>query len=834
MALKNKYQREKQQYSNDGGLTWLDVSPANYRRGRLIEAGSEDCNTIEWKEVTGSWFCIGFNETQYRWVDSGNFECNIGDKYPIEQEEISNDGGSTWTPTGKTRYGEIIRNSSDCPIVYNQEYLTIEILDTGNSDTATVYSNISGLEYRVDNGEWQTYNGKIICEKGSKIQWRGNLNSTIAGWTIYEDGSRYANHSRVFNISDNATYQTFGNINSVYDYDTFTDNCYDYENFFYNSKNLLYADNLILPATTLTQAAYKCMFNGCESLAKAPVLPATELAIDCYSEMFKGCAITTAPALPATKMYQGCYYQMFGNCKQLVNAPQLPATELADGCYMSMFHSCWALQNAPQLPATTMYQSCYQSMFQDCKNLLAAPELPATTLADYCYAYMFWGCTLLASVPTTLPATELRQYCYEYMFQDCISLTGAPVLPATTFKNPAIVQTVNNGLAMYAYNAMFSGCTKLQYIKAMFALIPDNYTIRNFTADWVYNVASTGTFVKNGGATWNEIGNDGVPRGWTIEYDGSGTRWVDSGTTVCQGRDKYTVEKEQVTTDGGQTWTDTGETRTGSIIERDSQDCLYASDYFTITSLADDNNIYWKNGTPSGASTAGQLRTVYISTDGGTTWTSKISQRSRTSIATLNTGDKLLIKGTNARYYQDYANLFTSDYNVDLSGNIMSLVYGDDFVGQTELTEERTFRSIFGGLRVVNAQNLILPASTLTNQCYYAMFRGCTRLTTAPKLPAVIIATECYDSMFSSCTSLVNAPELPATTLVNSCYTEMFSGCTALKYIKMLATDISASGCLSYWVHNIPSGGTFVKSSSMTSLPTGANGIPSGWTVQDA
>ena len=102
------------------------------------------------------------------------------------------------------------------------------------------------------------------------------------------------------------------------------------------------------------------------------------------------------------------------------------------------------------------------------------------------------------------------------MFKECLSITGAPVLPATTFRNPAIVTEVNNGLAMYAYNRMFSGCTRLQYIKAMFASIPDNYTIRNFTADWVYNVASTGTFVKNGGATWNEIGKDGVPSGWTV------------------------------------------------------------------------------------------------------------------------------------------------------------------------------------------------------------------------------------------------------------------------------------------------------------------------------
>ena len=786
MALKNKYQREKQQYSNDGGVTWFDVSPANYRRGRLIEAGSEDCNTVEWKEVTGSWFCIGFNETQYRWVDSGNFECHIGDKYPIEQEEISRDGGSTWTPTGETRYGEVIRNSSDCPIVYNQEYLTIEILDTGNSDTATVYSNISGLEYRVDNGEWQTYNGGIVCQKGSKIQWRGNLNST--------------NGQRVFNVSDNATYQTFGNINSVYDYDTFTDNCYDYENFFYNSKNLLYADNLILPATTLAQAAYKCMFNGCTSLVKAPVLPATELAIDCYCEMFKGCAITTAPALPATKMYQGCYYAMFGNCKQLVNAPQLPATELAAGCYYSMFHSCWALQNAPQLPATTMYQSCYQSMFQDCKNLLTAPELPATTLAEYCYAYMFWGCTLLSSVPTTLPATELRRYCYEYMFQDCISLTGAPVLPATTFKNPAIVQTVNNGLAMYAYNRMFSGCTRLQYIKAMFASIPDNYTIRNFTADWVYNVASTGTFVKNGGATWNEIGKDGVPSGWTVVYDGSATRWVDSGSYICQGMDKYAIEKEQTTTDGGQTWTDTGETRTGSIIERDSQDCLYANSYFTITSLSDNNDIYWLNAGPS---VSGYARGIYISTDNGQTWTNKLSQRSRVSIATLNTGDKLLIRGTQTNYYTSYRNYFDSEGAVELSGNIMSLLYGDDFAGKTELTANNTFRGIFGGLMVVNAENLVLPATTLTSGC--------------------------YQRMFSACASLMTAPTLTAPTLVSQCYSEMFQNCTSLNYIKCLATDILNDSTIN-WVNNVGTNGTFVKKAN-TTWTTGTNGIPSGWTV---
>ena len=806
MALKNKYQREKQQYSNDSGRTWIDVSPANYRRGRLIEAGSEDCNTVEWKEVTGSWFCIGFNETQYRWVDSGNFECHIGDKYPIEQEEISNDGGSTWTPTGETRFGKIIRNSSDCPIAYNQEYLTIEILDTGNSDTATVYSNISGLEYRVDNGEWQTYNGGIVCQKGSKIQWRGNLTTT--------------NNQRVFNISDNATYQTFGNINSVYDNATFTDNCYNYENFFYNSKNLLYADNLILPATTLAQAAYKCMFNGCTSLAKAPVLPATTLAIDCYCEMFKGCAITTAPALPATKMYQGCYYQMFGNCKQLVNAPQLPATELADGCYMSMFHSCWALQTAPStLPATTLYESCYQSMFQDCKNLLTAPELPATTLADYCYAYMFWGCTLLSSVPATLPATELRRYCYEYMFQDCISLTGAPVLPATTFRNPAIVAEVNNGFAMYAYNRMFSGCTRLQYIKAMFASIPDNYTIRNFTSDWVYNVASTGTFVQNGAATWHEVGKDGVPSGWTVVYDGA--RWITvENEYICNGRSKYTKEKEQISSDGGETWTDTGRTRRGEIISETSTDCskwVTDTDAPTVTALNqrfvkmkeqltyDDGETWEDTGNTkyvidsTYVADFDSFKNEYLTVEVNDNMTTLTVRRGVTSKSGWNDFNNMMARGVtideNGATYSswipsipsniqdfDFIQLkaegyasgqrpnIQSDAPYKVFGNINSLFASDSFASDTTT---RQVLNLFYHSNVEDAENVYSDNSYSCKEWFYY----CDKLVKAPK---VIYNSKYYEGMFQNCTSLTKASRFAGSDVGYKGFTSTFSGCTKL------------------------------------------------------
>ena len=85
--------------------------------------------------------------------------------------------------------------------------------------------------------------------------------------------------------------------------------------------------------------------------------------------------------------------------------------------------------------------------------------------------------------------------------------------------------------------------------------------------------------------------------------------------------------------------------------------------------------------------------------------------------------------------------------------------------------------------------------------------------------------------MFYGCTSLTQAPELPATNLAEWCYYGMFYRCTNLNYIKMMATDISASKCLNNWVKGVSSTGTFVKNKDATWDVTGTSGIPESWTV---
>ena len=219
---------------------------------------------------------------------------------------------------------------------------------------------------------------------------------------------------------------------------------------------------------------------------------------------------------------------------------------------------------------------------------------------------------------------------------------------------------------------------------------------------------------------------------------------------------------------------------------------------------------------------------VDYSIDNGSTWTTLAAN---TQTPTVNEGDKILWKAELMS-----SGTFSSSNKFDVEGNIMSLLYGDNFENQTSISEKG---SILNGLfsdctNVVSAENFVLPATTLAYYCYANMFKGCTSLTTSPSiLPATTLTNECYANMFSGCTSLTTAPELPATTLTSGCYKYMFYGCTNLNYAKCLATNISAYQCTRYWLQKVQRYGTFVKAASMTDWPSGGSGIPSNWTVVD-
>ena len=284
----------------------------------------------------------------------------------------------------------------------------------------------------------------------------------------------------------------------------------------------------------------------------------------------------------------------------------------------------------------------------------------------------------------------------------------------------------------------------------------------------------------------------------------------------------------------------------------------YSKDYLTFEILTD-GTINWK-----AADSCIKFKTISYSKNNGASWTNITSSREGTSF-NVRTGDILLFKGNNVAYAAsnapfDYNSFSQSTASFNLKGNIMSLIYEDNYSNAINLESNYSFINLFSYTKVVSSDKLVLPATTLADSCYEGMFSGCTSLTTAPELPAQTLAKNCYSCMFENCTSLTAAPELPATTLAEGCYYWMFYGCTnltiapilpamlmtqtcykgifmgcsSLNFIKMMATDISAIQCLQNWVNRVAASGTFVKNSAATWDVSGVNGVPTGWTIETA
>ena len=145
-------------------------------------------------------------------------------------------------------------------------------------------------------------------------------------------------------------------------------------------------------------------------------------------------------------------------------------------------------------------------------------------------------------------------------------------------------------------------------------------------------------------------------------------------------------------------------------------------------------------------------------------------------------------------------------------------------------TPEGCYHAMFENCVNLITPPSILPSHYMSAHCYEYMFRGCVSLMSAPKILAESLNTYCFESMFEGCISLTSAPDLLADIVYYYSYRKMFKGCSNLSYIKMLATEISET-YLTDWVLDVSNTGVFVKHPNMTSLPTGSNGIPSGWTV---
>lgn len=168
----------------------------------------------------------------------------------------------------------------------------------------------------------------------------------------------------------------------------------------------------------------------------------------------------------------------------------------------------------------------------------------------------------------------------------------------------------------------------------------------------------------------------------------------------------------------------------------------------------------------------------------------------------------------------------------------------------------------------------ILPCTQLYEGCYYQMFKDCTSLVKSTKFYTNTNVNKSFERMFEGCTSLTQIMDLPSNMIALYAANAMFSGCTSLTEVDLTFTgnyrslggmflnctgltkaSITApnieycpnmfSGCsnLSYikldtgsfsnntsFTFGVAASGTFLKRANVD-IPTGVDGIPSGWTV---
>ena len=163
-----KYEKQKYQVSHDGGITWEDVTPIQYKKGQLIESNSEDCGYAP--------------QPQYRWqrADTSDYMCNGTSKYYKLYYEVSYDGGQTWQKAvpEQTKIGGLIEsNSSDCGYVTPQyRWLQAPSTDYICSGTTKHFKEYYQVSY--DGGKtWENVSPEKT-RRGSVIEY----NSTDCGY----------------------------------------------------------------------------------------------------------------------------------------------------------------------------------------------------------------------------------------------------------------------------------------------------------------------------------------------------------------------------------------------------------------------------------------------------------------------------------------------------------------------------------------------------------------------------------------------------------------------------------------------------------------------------
>ena len=212
------------------------------------------------------------------------YNLNVIKRTKIEVTGITK---GAWTASGTTT-GDLI-----C-----YPYVTFTAKAAQKFIMTTQSYKISGLQYSVNNGDWND----VVA--GAEVEF-GGTNGTLRlrGTNTDGTGSAWNRNSTITFTDPNVKVACTGDIRTLLNWKSYS-------------------------TVDTPNAKFYRLFYNCQTLTSAPELPAKTLANYCYGEMFSGCtSLTYAPVLSATKLAGSCYFDMFSGCTKLSTVTMLAPSD---------------------------------------------------------------------------------------------------------------------------------------------------------------------------------------------------------------------------------------------------------------------------------------------------------------------------------------------------------------------------------------------------------------------------------------------------------------------------------------------------------------------------
>lgn len=228
---------------------------------------------------------------------------------------------------------------------------------------------------------------------------------------------------------------------------------------------------------------------------------------------------------------------------------------------------------------------------------------------------------------------------------------------------------------------------------------------------------------------------------------------------------------------------------------------IYASYYLTIESMQDESTFYVKKHANP---TLERDSNLEYSLDNGETWTTYTMPAANATGAsiTINNGQKLLLRGNNPDGFAEtyrandtaFSNLryyFLGTGKCKMYGNIMSLMYKDEFVGKIYTPNNGSFGTLFQGNTSLIEVDLVTPESLNGKESGFQLFNNCTSLKSLKLLNFTLGGRVLAQNSPLEYIEIVSPKQV---TDLTAC----FNKCNKLTTINLSNWDVSSATTMSY------------------------------------